>query len=189
MKLVSEIYSEIKSEEADLIYNEIIKKNIGGKMLHRNLLIVFSFFILLTSVFAQRHEKLKPMQKMEELKKVKLIEILQMNEETSIKFFTRRSEHMKRMENLNQASKQKMDQLDEMLTDRNENNDQILKKTIDEYLQIQENVMRERQSFFKSADEILSVEQMAKLVVFEEKFRNEVSGLLFRERNKRQREN
>lgn len=158
-------------------------------MLQKNLLIILSLFILLTSAFAQRHEKMKPMQKMEELKKVKLIEILQMDEETSIKFFTRRSEHMKRMEGLNQASKEKMDQIDEMLTERNENNDQILKKEIDEYLLLQENVMRERQNFFKSANEILTIEQMGKLLVFEEKFRNEVSGLLFRERNKRLHDN
>lgn len=158
-------------------------------MLQKNLLTILSLFILLTSAFAQRHEKMKPMQKMEELKKVKLIEILQMDEETSIKFFTRRSEHMKRMEGLNQASKEKMDQIDEMLTERNENNDQVLKKEIDEYLLLQENVMRERQNFFKSTSEILTIEQMGKLVVFEEKFRNEVSGLLFRERNKRLRDN
>lgn len=156
-------------------------------MLYKNLLTIISILILLTSAFAQRHEKMKPMQKMEELKKVKLIEILQMDEETSIKFFTRRSEHMKRMEGLNQASKEKMDQLDEMIIDRKENNDQVLKKAIDEYLQIQENVIRERQYFFKSANEILTIEQMGKLVVFEEKFRNEVSGLLFRERFKKQR--
>jgi hypothetical protein len=157
-------------------------------MQHKYLLTILAVFILLSSAFAQRHERMKPMQKMEELKKIKLIEILQMDEETSIKFFTRRSEHIKRIENLNKISKEKMDQLDGMLTDLKENNDQALKKEIDEYLQIQENIMRERQNFFKSANEILTVEQMAKLVVFEEKFRNEVSGLLFRERFKKQRD-
>jgi hypothetical protein len=157
-------------------------------MQHKYLLTLLAVFILVSSAFAQRHERMKPMQKMEELKKIKLIEILQMDEETSIKFFTRRSEHIKRIENLNKISKEKMDQLDGMLTDLKENNDQALKKEIDECLQIQENIMRERQNFFKSANEILTVEQMAKLVVFEEKFRNEVSGLLFRERFKKQRD-
>ena len=158
-------------------------------MLHKNLLTILSVFILLTSALAQRHERMKPMQKMEELRKIKLIEILQMNEETSVKFFTRRYEHMKRIENLNQTGKEKMDQIDELLTGQKENSDQVLKKAIDEYLQIQENIMRERQNFLKSATEILTIEQMGKLVVFEEKFRNEVSGLLFRERFKKQRDN
>src|SRR3990167_1104365 len=85
-----------------------------------------------------------------------------------------RHEHMKRIENLNQTGKEKMDQIDELLTGQKENSDQVLKKAIDEYLQIQENIMRERQNFLKSATEILTIEQMGKLVVFEEKFRNEV---------------
>ena len=157
-------------------------------MLYRNWLAILSILILFTSAFAQRPEKMKPMQKMEELKKIKLIEILQMNEETSIKFFTRRSEHMRRMDDLNQANKEKMDKLDEMLDDREENSDQILKKAIDEYMQIQDNIMLERQNFIKSASEILTTEQFGKLLVFEEKFRNEIGGLLFRERNKRMRD-
>jgi hypothetical protein len=156
-------------------------------MIYRNLLTALSIIILFTPAFAQRHDRMKPMQKMEELKKIKLIEILQMDEETSVKFFTRRSEQIKKVENLNQASKEKMDRIDEMIEDGKENKDPNLKKTIDEYLQLQENVMRERQNFFKSASEILSTEQLGKLVVFEEKFRNEISGLLFRERNKRLR--
>ena len=157
-------------------------------MLQRNLLIILSFLLLLTSAFSQRHEKMKPMQKMEELKKVKLIEILEMDEETSIKFFTRRSEHMKKMDALNQASKEKMEQLDDMLIERKESSDQVLKKAIDEYLQIQDNIMLERQNFMKSSSEVLTIEQFGKLVVFEDKFRNEIGGLLFRERNKRMRE-
>ena len=157
-------------------------------MLHRNWLTVFSLLILFTSAFAQRPERMKPMQKMEELKKIKLIEILQMNEETSIKFFTRRSEHMRRMDDLNKVNKEKMDQLDEMLNDQEKKSDQILKKTIDDYMQMQDNIMLERQNFIKSASEILTIEQFGKLLVFEEKFRNEIGGLLFRERNKRMRD-
>ena len=157
-------------------------------MLYRNWLTILSVLILFTSAFAQRPERMKPMQKMEELKKIKLIEILEMNEETSIKFFTRRSEHMRRMDDLNKVNKEKMDQLDEMLNDQEEKSDQILKKTIDDYMQIQDNIMLERQNFIKSASEILTIEQFGKLLVFEEKFRNEIGGLLFRERNKRMRD-
>ena len=157
-------------------------------MLHKRLLTVIFISVLLTSTFAQRHERMRPIQKMEELKKIKLIEILQMSEETSVRFFTKRAEHIKKIEGLNQASKEKIDQIEEMLNNTNDNSIvPALKKTIAEYLQLQENVMRERQNFFKSAEEILTMEQMGKLVVFEEKFRNEVSGLLFRERMKKQR--
>jgi hypothetical protein len=158
-------------------------------MLYRNMIVVLSIIILFTSSFAQKHDRMKPMQKMEELKKIKLIEILQMDEETNVKFFTRRSEHIKKIESLNFASQQKIEQIAGIIEDGKESNSTNLKKAIDEYLQLQENVMQERQNFFKSASEILTIEQLGKLVVFEEKFRNEVSGLLFRERNKRLRDN
>ena len=40
---------------------------------------------------------LKPLQQIEEWEKVKLIEVLNLNEETSVRFFTRRNEHQKRI--------------------------------------------------------------------------------------------
>lgn len=154
-------------------------------MINRYLITVISILVLVSTGFAQRHERMKAMQKMEELKKIKLIEILQMDEETSIKFFTRRSEHMSKVENINQAIKDKMNQIEEMVTNIKDKNDPTLKRAVDEYLQLQEKVMRERQNFFKSVSELLSYEQMGKLVVFEEKFRSEISGLLFRQRMKK----
>ncbi len=157
-------------------------------MIHRILTSIFFIIIISAISFAQPKGKMRPFQKMEELKKIKLIEILEMNEETSLKFFTRRSEHMKRIESLNESGRIKIDQIDEMIKDRKDKNDPALKKSIDEYLQNQENIIRERQSFFKSVSEILTTEQLAKLLVFEERFRDEVSGLLFRERNKKLRD-
>lgn len=157
-------------------------------MIHRILIAIYFIIIISVTSFAQPMGKMRPFQKMEELKKIKLIEILEMNEETSLKFFTRRSEHMKRIELLNESGRIKIDQIDEMIKSRKDKNDPALKKSIDEYLQNQENIIRERQSFFKTVSDILTTEQLAKLVVFEERFRNEVSGLLFRERNKKLRD-
>jgi hypothetical protein len=143
-------------------------------------------FLISTPLSAQMNRRMKAHDKMEELKKIKLIEILDMDESTSIKFFTRRSEHQKKIEGLHQAAKLQIEQLDDLIKDDKSSNEQALKNSIDEYLKINETIIKERQSFFKSATEILSTDQMAKLVVFEERFRDEVSDLLFRERFKRQ---
>jgi hypothetical protein len=157
-------------------------------MKYKLIYTLLPIFILSISVYGQRHERMKAREKMEELKKIKLIEILQMDEETSIKFFTRRSEHMRRMEDIHQAEEKKITQLRDLL-EAKEKNSSALQKAIDDYLSLQEDIIKERQNFFKSTSEILSVEQMAKFVVFEEQFREEISGLLFRERNKRPRDN
>lgn len=147
-----------------------------------------SVLFLLSPTYGQRFERMKAREKMEELKKIKLIEILQMDEETSIKFFSRRAEHMKKVETIHFAEQEKINQLNDLLKNEKERNPSVLQKAIDEYLALQENIIKVRQNFFKTAGEILSVEQMARLLVFEERFRDEISGLLFRERSRKKRE-
>ena len=157
-------------------------------MISRIFTAVFIMAIISSGVFAQMHGKLKAIQKMEELKKIKLIEILQLDEETSVRFFTKRSEHMRRMEELNEAGKLKIDQIEDLIKDQKEIDNPALKKSIDEYLQFQGDLVNEKQNFFNSVREILSPVQMAKFVVFEERFRNEVSDLILRGRNRRMRD-
>lgn len=154
-------------------------------MLRKIVISMLAVFVMSPIFFGQVHHKMKASQKMEELKKIKLIEILEMDEQTSIKFFSRRSEHMKRVEGLNETGRLKIEQIENLLKEKNEAN---LKKSIDEYLQIHQNQIDEKQNFFESVNEVLTVQQMAKLIVFEEQFRNQISGLLFRERNKKMRD-
>lgn len=154
-------------------------------MLKKIIFTGISIIFLTSILFPQVHGKMKAVQKMEELKKLKLMEILDMSEEVSLKFFTRRAEHIKKMDELNNLSRQKIVSIDSLIKSKN---DQELRKAIDEYLQIIDNQFKERQNFLKSATEILSIEQLGKLVVFEDRFKHEISGLLFRERNKRMRD-
>lgn len=154
-------------------------------MLRKILISILTVFVMSPLFFSQVHHKMKASQKVEELKKIKLIEILEMDEQTSLKFFSRRSEHMKHLELLTEAGRLKMEQIENLLRDKNEVD---LKKTIDEYLQIHQSQLNERQNFFKSVNEVLSIQQMARLIVFEEQFRNQLSGLLFRERSKKMRD-
>jgi len=157
-------------------------------MIRRIFIAVFIMAIIATAAFAQMHGKMKAIQKMEELKKLKLIEILQLDEGTSIKFFTRRAEHMRRMEEFKDAGKSKIDQIEDLIKDQKENDNPTLTNSLDEYLQFQGDLIKERQNFFNSIREILSPVQMAKFVVFEERFRNEVSDLILRGRNRRLRD-
>jgi hypothetical protein len=154
-------------------------------MLKHILLAALAILILTSPNFAQKRDRMKAMQKMEELKKIKLIDVLQLDEETSIKFFTRRSEHIKKIEELIQLRNDKIDKIEDILKSDESNNESILTKEINDFHQLEEKEFQERQRFLKSASEILTPEQMAKLIVFEERFRRDVSGLLFRERFKK----
>ncbi|NWF90634.1 MAG: hypothetical protein HXY50_14375 [Ignavibacteriaceae bacterium] len=152
----------------------------------KTLTYMFTFLCFSSILFSQVHTKMKALQKMEELKKLKLIEILEMDEETSIKFFTKRAEHLKKIENLNKTGKLKIQEIEELIEEKN---DVTLTKAIEEYFNVQENISKEKQNFYSLISGILKPHQMAKFIVFEDRFRSEISGLLFRERNKRQRNN
>lgn len=158
-------------------------------MLRGIFLIIVAFLFVISNSLAQTPGRMKAFKKMEELKKIKLIETLQMDEETSTKFFTRRAEHMRKMDDLNELNRQKIEQIESMLKEKKPKQESMLKKAVDEYLQTEENIVKERQNFLKSISELLSPEQMAKFVVFEEHFRNEISGLLLHRRMKQMRDN
>lgn len=154
-------------------------------MFNRISAIIFMVLIFSSFGTAQPLGRMKAFHKMEELKKIKLIETLQMDEETSIKFFSRRTEHIKRIEGLNELKDKQIEIIEDLIVDRKEGN---LKKAVEEYYQIIDKIHKERQNFFNSVSDILSNEQLAKFIVFEERFRSEVSSLLLRERNKRFRD-
>ena len=67
----------------------------------------------------------------------------------------------------------------------NESNDKSgLDKLISQSLKIEEEVYEERKEFIESLKEILKVDQIAKLILFEKKFKNDVRDLLI-ERGRR----
>ena len=58
---------------------------------------------------------------------------------------------------------------------------------IDKYLSYDNEIEKEREAFIHSLSDILSVTQIAKLVVFEKKFRDEIRDILFKTRMERRR--
>jgi len=145
------------------------------------LIIAISF-----STFAQmgQHRRRNGMTKIEELEKVKLIESLNMDEQTTLKFFARRTEHMNKMKKLVRKSDDLLDRISDLIKKDDEKNSAELKKMISEYLSGSEAMVKEKENFINSLSDILSYEQISKLLVFEKRFREELKGLLFRQRMK-----
>jgi hypothetical protein len=145
------------------------------------LIIAISF-----STFAQmgQHRRRNGMSKIEELEKVKLIEALNMDEQTTLKFFARRSEHMNKMKKLVRKSDNLLDKISEENKKNSDNNSAELKKMIADYLACSGDMIKEKEHFINSLSDILSYEQISKLLVFEKRFREELKGILFRQRMK-----
>jgi hypothetical protein len=138
--------------------------------------------ILLTSIsFPQemRESRMKNRDKLEQLEKIKLIETLDLDEETSIRFFARRNDSRKEIQDLERKADDIIFELEKSFSSSDKNQDEKYKKLISEMLKIRESIESKRNQFIKSLDDILTTEQIAKLIVFEKKFRDEIRNVLF----------
>ena len=121
-------------------------------------------------------------QRFQDLEKIKLLEILDMEEETAIKFFSRRNKMRKNIKSIFERGESIIEKMEISI---NESNDKSgLDKLISQSLKIEEEVYEERKEFIESLKEILKVDQIAKLILFEKKFKNDVRDLLI-ERGRR----
>jgi hypothetical protein len=136
------------------------------------------------SIFSQR-EKWREDEmraKFEQLEKIKLIETLEMNEETTLRFFSRKSEHQKQQDEIQDKIREKIDNLEVIFKSGRVATVDELKKNISEINALQSELEKNRIEFINSLSDILSYEQIAKLLIFERKFRDEIRRLIIKDR-------
>jgi len=146
------------------------------------LFITLLTVILLTSISFPQQMKEKGMknrEKLDQLEKIKLIEALDLDEETSIRFFARRNESRREVQELEKKSDDIIFELEKSFDSENKNQAEKQEQLISEFLKTRESLELKRNQFINSLDDILSTEQTAKLIVFEKKFRDEIRNVLF----------
>lgn len=151
----------------------------------KNVILFLSFFFsLVIGVYAQpaSMKPQDPMKKIEELEKIKLIESLQMNEETTLRFFSRWDQFKDNQHKLVKSSNDILDKLDREVSNDNDKNDPEINKMIDLYFGIEKQLQKNKRDFIYSLKDILDQIQIAKLLVFEKKFKDEIRNVLFRQR-------
>jgi hypothetical protein len=129
-----------------------------------------------------RHHHKGPGEKMKDLEKAKLIEALDMDEETTLKFFSRRNAHMEKMEGFRKQEDDQIEKINELAESTDNPNDPQLKKMIDDYLKIRNDMDEERRTFINSLNDILTYKQIARLVAFEPRFRDEIRKIILEKR-------
>ena len=117
---------------------------------------------------------MKPLEQIEEWEKMKLIKVLDLSEENSIRFFARRNEHQKRVREILNQRDQLAQEIEKEIKDGAKVSDAVYQEQVNRMLEFEAKMMKERESFIKSLNDILSPEQIAKLTVFEIRFRREV---------------
>lgn len=146
--------------------------------------ITFLSLLLIASLFAQKDkwQDDNMREKFEELEKIKLIETLQMDEETTLRFFSRQSEHKNEQREIMDEIKQDIDDLDAMLKSGRPVTTEELKKKISDINDLELKLDQNRVAFINSLSDILSYEQIAQLIIFERTFRNEVRKMIMKDR-------
>ena len=119
-----------------------------------------------------------------ELEKIKLIETLQMDEETTLRFFSRRSEHMQDQKKVMKERKELLQELEIKFKNEEKLTDEEYQAKLDKLIQSERIMLENRTKFFNSLSDILNYEQMAKLAVFEFSFMKEVRKVMRRGRGR-----
>jgi len=120
--------------------------------------------------------------KFEQLEKIKLIETLEMDEETTLRFFARKSEHQKQQEEIQEKIKENINNLEVIFKSGRVATVDEIKANINEINTLSNQLEKNRTDFINSLSDILSYEQIAKLLIFERNFKDEIRKLIMKER-------
>ena len=140
--------------------------------------LVIVFLTSLAMPQKMRDKILKNKGKLEQLEKAKLIEALDLNEENSIRFFSRRSEYKKEVENIEKKSDEIITELENTFNSNDKNIESKQTQLLNEFLKNKEAYETKRSQFINSLNDILTKEQICKFVVFEKKFRDEIRNVI-----------
>jgi len=143
---------------------------------------IFTFLLIILLlcglVNAQQHQKnnrnLKPLQKIEQLEKAKIIEALNLNEETAVRLFARRNESRQKVGDTNKQREELLKDLEKNLKDGVKMSDAEYKERVNNIIALDASMIKERDNFYRSLGDLISPQQIAKLIVFENNFRKEI---------------
>jgi hypothetical protein len=147
---------------------------------------LITIFLFSSNMFSQKgkwqDEDMRA--KFEELENIKLIETLQMDEETTLRFFSRKTEQKLQQEEIREKIKSNIDNLEVTLKSGRAITTEDLKSKINEINNLELQLEKNKIEFLNSLSDILSYEQIAELIIFEKRFRNEIRKLLMRDRKR-----
>lgn len=127
-------------------------------------------------------------EKIFQLEKIKLIEVLEMDEETAIRFFARRSELKKATDEIQNKIEEIIKNLEAANKAGKVYTDNELITYINDFNNLHLQMGQRRTEFINSLNDILTYDQIGRLIVFERKFKDELRKALFKERKRSRQE-
>ncbi len=147
----------------------------------KNISLLIIVIILSTSLYGQPKQDRGHVglmrERLEQFEKVRLLEILNLDEERAVKFITRRSNHRDMMQSIMEKRRKLIEYLQLKISDESLTEDEI-KNLTDKILNIDKELANERNKFITSLSTLLTPREIAKVVTFEDMFRQDVKGMI-----------
>ena len=144
--------------------------------------LMILFLLITGTIFSQgfRKHQWGPKERMEQLEQVKLLEVLNFDEETSVRFIARRNSFKEGQAKIMDERESLTFEMEQALSKGKTENDFDYAGMLEKLASIEKKFVQHRIDFVNSMKDILTTEQIAKLVVFESKFMREVRDALMR---------
>ena len=149
----------------------------------KNFLVIIVFFAGFGFMNGQGMHKPHEMmrEKYRQLEKLKLLEVLQLDEETAIRFFSRRNKFFNEQKAILDKRKELIEKAEVILKNGDGDYDTI----IDGIKNIEEELLKKRSDFIDSVKDILTKEQIVKMIIFDFRFKEEIRGILMKKERRK----
>ncbi|MBI1807938.1 MAG: hypothetical protein HYR76_12910 [Ignavibacteria bacterium] len=141
-------------------------------------IVIVSLMFLAEDAFAQRRMPPRPDEmgkrpgRLEKFRKMRLIEVLHLNEEDAVRFFAKQSAHEENVRTLMQSRNDLLDDIEHIV--RSKGDMKKLDGLTDQVLAIDQKVFGERQRYQDELRKFLTPEQFATYLAFERNFGRQV---------------
>lgn len=142
------------------------------------------FVVVLIVSFAQAQPPGgPPLERIERFKKMRMVELLELNEEQSVRFIARYNEHESKRRDLMRQRDEILDKIERLL--RNKAEAKEFENAFTDVIELNRRMGEERLTFFNGLSDLLTIEQRAKLLLFERRFENELREAMREARQRR----
>ncbi len=117
-----------------------------------------------------------PGERLEQFKKLRLIEVLNLNEEGSVRFFARYNKFQEDQRQIQQERMQVVKELGKLVHDGAKEQD--YQPLFDKVFATDQKLLEAKSRFFNDLKDVLTTEQMAKYIVFEQNFARDVREIM-----------
>ena len=148
------------------------------KYIHVVSMTLFLISVVCLNLVAQDRPQMRgpASERIEQFKKVRLMEVLKMDEETSIRFFTHYDKYEETLHAIQKDHNAFIDQLQKLIKSSANNSD--IEQALKDIGMSEEKIAETRLKFLEELKSIISIKQVAEYVVFERDFNKNLREIM-----------